>query len=296
MITTTTCEVPLGEILLDWAKAEADRIAREVSPQLGAYAARAASGAALSNKDVTMAVIGVLLARGQFFAHFLAHPTRWLVASCPVQEIGALYLDTYFERYCDLPGYPDIRTVAELAERAPKFRLNVPFDIARMHGRPMLVSYANVGPWCVLEGTHRLVESPRRTSFRRGGGTRRPSARRSRCTWRLPTSQPSCRKSAVIRRYPYRGWATARACIRVTSWVWRSLRRPGGYQNVARARCRIRQAFRPEHRPTAITAWVICFLCPGLIIFFRSQTAARGSPAASRPASSSAPCSPFPAP
>ena len=28
------------------------------------------------------------------------------------------------------------------------------------------------------------------------------------------------------------------------------------------------QALRPEHRPWATTAWAICFLCPGLIIFF----------------------------
>lgn len=28
------------------------------------------------------------------------------------------------------------------------------------------------------------------------------------------------------------------------------------------------QALRPEHRPWAITASAICFLCPGLIIFF----------------------------
>src|SRR5271157_4556193 len=138
MITTTTREVRFGEILFDWAKAESDRISREVSPQLGAIAARAAAGEILSNRDVTLAVIGILYCRGQFFAHFLAHPTRWLVATCPVQDIGALYLDTYFEHYPDLPGNPDLRTVAELAERDPKNCLRGPFDLAKMQGKPVL--------------------------------------------------------------------------------------------------------------------------------------------------------------
>src|SRR5271157_4350676 len=118
MITTTTREVRFGEILFDWAKAESDRISREVSPQLGAIAARAAAGETLSNRDVTLAVIGILYCRGQ--------------------DIGALYLDTYFEHYPDLPGNPDLRTVAELAERDPKNCLRGPFDLAKMQGKPVL--------------------------------------------------------------------------------------------------------------------------------------------------------------
>ena len=45
------------------------------------------------------------------------------------------------------------------------------------------------------------VEWPRRRIFRLVGGTRRPSSRRSRRTWRLPTCQPSCCSRAAIRRY-----------------------------------------------------------------------------------------------
>ncbi len=43
MITTTNREVPIGKLLLDWARAESDRIAQSI-PQLGAYSARAAAG------------------------------------------------------------------------------------------------------------------------------------------------------------------------------------------------------------------------------------------------------------
>lgn len=151
-----TNEIDFGEMLFDWAKAEPHLIAKQ-APYFAPYAARAAAGEVLSNGEITLAVTGILISRGQFLAHFLAHRTRWFVASCPVQDIGAINLCRYFERYPDLPGHPNIRTVAELAECDPKNRLDEPFDLAKMRGRPMLVSNTEAGPWCLLEGTHRLV-------------------------------------------------------------------------------------------------------------------------------------------
>lgn len=149
--------MPIGIVLLNWAKAEPDRIAKEFIPVIAGYASKAASGAPLTYDDVRWALVGIIGTRGPYFAHFLLNVTRWQVASCPAQEIGALYLNRYFEHYPDLPEHPDLRNIAELAEGDPKNRLDEPFDLAKMQGKPMLVSYSAAGPWCVLEGTHRLV-------------------------------------------------------------------------------------------------------------------------------------------
>ena len=132
----------------------------------------------------------------------------------------------------------------------------------------------------------RPVERPRRTSFRLVGGTRSPSSRRRRRTWRLPTRQPSCRKSAAIRRYPYRGCAAVRAWIRCTSSCTRLERWPAWYAYPERDSFRIRQPARPEHTPACTAAATTCFLCGGLTIFFLGRTPGPFWPAAHRPASS----------
>jgi hypothetical protein len=156
MITVST-EIPVGEMLLDWARAEPARITK-CFPAFSDLAARGAAGASLTKKEIGQLVGGLLTARGVFVGHFISHPTQWLAASCPVADIGALNLCTWFERYPDLVGHPNLRTVAELAHRDPNCRLPTPFDKAKMRGRPILVSDSVGGPWCLVEGTHRLAE------------------------------------------------------------------------------------------------------------------------------------------
>ena len=48
------------------------------------------------------------------------------------------------------------------------------------------------------ETWHLVKNTPKITGF--VGGTRSPSTRRRRWTWRLPVRQPSCRSRAAIRR------------------------------------------------------------------------------------------------
>jgi len=156
MVTLSEREIHLGQVLREWAVAEEDRIA-QASPQLGQIVGRVATSSSSTPQDVALAVYGAFIVRGQFFAHFVAQPTKWFEASVPVSEIGALYLCRYFEAYEHLPERPNLRTIGELAQRDASFRLKDPFDPSRMKGRPALVSHSPAGPLCVLEGTHRLV-------------------------------------------------------------------------------------------------------------------------------------------
>src|SRR5271165_4809651 len=135
------------------------------------------------------------------------------------------------------------------------------------------------------------VERPRRRIFLLVGGTLRPSCRRRRRTWRMPTLQPSSLSRAAILRYPYRGFSSARAWIRFTSSCSRLDRLPAWYQYPDLDMRSIRHPARPEHTPSLTASSTTCFLCPGLTIFFRERTPVPFVPASPLPASSLAPCS-----
>jgi len=145
-------------MVFEWALAERKRLvdSRWIDQSL---ADRSEAVAGLSHHDGQALVDAICRHRGGFFGIFVANPTNWLEASCPVESVGRLHLCKYFEGTHQVNGVPSyFRTIEELAEGDPSFRLTQPFVWSAMRGRPVLVSYGPAGPWVVMEGTHRLVE------------------------------------------------------------------------------------------------------------------------------------------
>ena len=150
--------IPNVAVLLSWARAETRALVDRnfINKEL---AARSDSNADLSPDDIRDLIRGIECYRRGFFDHFIANPTAWFEATCPVSEIGNLSLCSYFygtyKVNCEARIFP---TLAELAEGAPEFKLPDTFDWNAMRGRPTVVCSRHNGPWCILEGTHRLAE------------------------------------------------------------------------------------------------------------------------------------------
>jgi hypothetical protein len=194
MLNLSSRTVPKETMVFEWARAETKRlvdsgwIARPLADRSDAMAG-------LSHDDGQALVDAICGHRGDFFGIFVANPTNWLEASCLVESVGRLYLCKYFDGTHQVNGVASyFRTIEELAEGDPSFRLPQPFVWSAMRGRPVLVSYSTAGPWLVMEGTHRLVEIYHAA---RAGTTERPAVdviagisplARSWNAWRDPPS------------------------------------------------------------------------------------------------------------
>lgn len=145
-------------LVLDWGYAEADRL-KEAGFVTDAFAAKVRSRAKLNAGEEVQLMRAIVEHRGGFFSHLVQHLPGWYLAKLQVSAIGSLKLNTHFRDQHRVNGkIQDFRTVEELATGDPLFVVKGPFSWNLMQGHPMLVAEGNLGPWCVLEGTHRLVE------------------------------------------------------------------------------------------------------------------------------------------
>ena len=157
MISVSSNSVVEEKWVLEWARAETTRLVKGhfISESV---ATRSNANMRLSPDQKRSLRKAICDHRGPFFGHFTAHPTNWFEASCPVADIGRLHLCTHFETEHKVDGIVrNFPTVAALAKGDPSFGVKGKFELASIRGRPMLVSDSSSGPWCVLEGTNRLV-------------------------------------------------------------------------------------------------------------------------------------------
>ena len=158
MLNLSTRTVAMEAMVFEWARAETKRLvdSKWIAQSL---ADRSDASPNPSHDDGQALVDSICGHRGGFFGIFVANATNWLEAACPVETVGQLNLCKYFEGTHQTNGAASyFRTIEELAEGDPSFRLPQPFVWSAMRGRPILVSHSADGPWLVMEGTHRLVE------------------------------------------------------------------------------------------------------------------------------------------
>jgi hypothetical protein len=158
MLNLSSRTLPTDTMVFEWARAETKRLV-DFNWIAQPLADRADASPELSHDDGRALVDAIRGHRGAFFGIFVTNPTNWLDASCSVETVGRLNLCKYFDGTHQVNGVASyFRTIEELAEGDPSFRLPQPFVWSTMRGRPVLVSYSAGGPWLVMEGTHRLVE------------------------------------------------------------------------------------------------------------------------------------------
>jgi len=149
-------------MLLDWAFAEAKPMG--TSGQIAAdLQARVEARVQLDQNDRQALVNGILKRRGHFVASFLTPGTRWFVGTCSSDSIGSIGLCKWFQGRHQLAGgrVEHFLSLGALADGDPNLKTTTPYDPALLFGRPILVSERLEGPWCLVEGTHRLVEEYR---------------------------------------------------------------------------------------------------------------------------------------
>jgi hypothetical protein len=163
-VITLQTEVPAGNVLIDWALAESKGLAARgwISADLHT---KITSHLALNMADDDALLRAIWGARGGFAGHFFTPTTKWHLGACSPDSIGSIGLCRHFQgnhhRTAD-GKVVHYLTIAELAEDDPGFQLESKFDPTLLFGRPILIGNSAAGPWCLLEGTHRLVDAYRR--------------------------------------------------------------------------------------------------------------------------------------
>jgi hypothetical protein len=167
MIAPSNRSIGEGEVWLDWGKAESKAlvIERRIPAELRA---KIESRTDLSVADATTLIGGIHLKRGGFARDLFTTATKWYGGTYLPEDIGPIGLCLHFQGQ-------HVRTldrmrvfyysVAALADGDPGFGLETPYNPALAFGRPILVGPTLSGPWCLLEGTHRLVDEYRRTAL-----------------------------------------------------------------------------------------------------------------------------------
>ena len=137
MLNLSSRTVPTDTIVFEWARAETKRLV-DFNWIAQPLADRSDASPDLSHDDGQALVDAICGHRGAFFGIFLTNPTDWLDASCPVERVGRLNLCKYFEGTHQVNGLASyFRTIEELAEGDPSFRLPQPFVCKRPVGDPL---------------------------------------------------------------------------------------------------------------------------------------------------------------
>lgn len=92
----------------------------------------------------------ILRYRADILKYALKAPTTWVPRKIRTSQIGAIQLLNVF-----CPSYPE--TISAMVASNSFGRMQVGnFDLTNMRGRPILLSNKEMGPYCIIEGTHRL--------------------------------------------------------------------------------------------------------------------------------------------
>jgi hypothetical protein len=162
---TLGAPVTREEMLLDWALAEAADLADNGWIPRG-LAERVTARAPLTPEENAALIQGILGRRGPFLGALLNPSVSWYAGSASCDAIGSIGLCRWLLGGHKQTGDGTVRhyrTLGELADGDPGLGLKTPFDPAALRGHPILVSEREAGPWCLVEGTHRLADEFRRT-------------------------------------------------------------------------------------------------------------------------------------
>jgi hypothetical protein len=139
---TITSQISVDEMLLDWGIAEAETRCHEyLSPDT---LSRVRADEPLTQTD-RATLIGVIRQIRQPLLDFgIDPPTTWHTATLTIDDLKEIRLIRYFS----------VPRLADLASADNSYtRRN--FTLSKVRGRPIFVGPTQLGPWNLLEGTHR---------------------------------------------------------------------------------------------------------------------------------------------